>query len=189
MGDIISINTGLHAKAGNGVQHIVPNTIKITVVLNGFFRNTAVNHHHRNMTFANSTQKIRPQLRFYWHKYARMNTFNQRFSYERQIQRKIDNRIRLGNNLLSHIIAAYSKSTDQYWPIRHSFAYLLNQRTGRNNFTYGSAMNPNTILAHNLSYFLFINTAKNLLLKPKPKALFCKQTISVIWYDKNHQHY
>ena len=75
MGNIIGINAGLHAKACHSVQHIIPNAVKIAIILNGFFADTTVNHHYRDMAFTDGTQKVGPQLRFYGHKHARVNAF------------------------------------------------------------------------------------------------------------------
>ena len=188
MRNIIGINAGLHAKAGYGIEHIIPDTIKVFVIFYGFFGDTAVYHHYRYMTFTDSAQEIRPQLCFYRHEYAGMNTLNQGFCDKRQIQREVDDGICFGNNLLGHVITAYGKGRYQYRTIGHFLADLFYKRTGSNNFAYGCAMNPNAVLAGNLSDILFIYTTEALL-KAQGEAFFCKQAVSVIGDNKNYQHY
>ena len=60
MGNIIRVNTGLHAETADRTQHIPPDTEQVPVVLHGFFRDTAVDHHHRNVPFPDGPQEIRP---------------------------------------------------------------------------------------------------------------------------------
>ena len=83
MRNIIGINAGLHTKAGYGIEHIIPDTIKIFVIFYGFFGDTAIYHHYRYMAFTDSAQEIRPQLCFYRHKDTGMNTLDQRFCDKR----------------------------------------------------------------------------------------------------------
>ena len=188
MRNIIGINARLHAKTRNGIEHVVPDTVEIFIAFHGFFRDTAINHHYRDMTFTDSTQKVRPQLRFYRHEHAGVNAFDQRFCYKRQVQRKVDNRICFRDNLLRHVITANSEGGNQHGTVRHFLANLLNKRTCCHNLAYGRAMNPDAVLADNLGDFLFIYTAQALL-KAQAEALFCKQTIGIIRDDEKHQHY
>ena len=76
--------------------------------------------------------------------------------------------------MLRHIVAAYGKGADQHGALGHGLTNLLDQGAGRYNFTHGSTVNPNAVLAHNLGNFCIIYFAKHLLLKTQGKALFGK---------------
>ena len=126
MRNIICIDARLHTKARHGIKHIIPDTIKVSVIFNRFFGDAAINHHYRNMAFADGTQKVRPQFCFYRHKYTWMDAFNQRLSHKRKIQWEVDNCICLRNNLLGHIISANSECRNQNRSVRHFLTDLLN---------------------------------------------------------------
>ena len=177
MSNIISINTGLHAETAHGSQHVSPDTEQIMICLDRSFGNTAVDHHHRNVPLPDSLQEVGPQFRLDRQENTRLHTAHNGFRHPRQIQREINVTVCFRDNLFCHIVATHGKSRYQHFPLRHHFFDFFYNRTGRYNFTYRCAMDPDAIGIHHISN-LFPADQADTLPKPSDRSLFLKQAIN-----------
>ena len=134
--NVFRIHGGLHGKELDGVQHIIPDTVQITVSGHALFADAAIDHHHRNIHFLGSLQKVWPQLRLHRHKYPWPYLVQQMGRQPWQIKWKMNYAVRILNNAVGHFIAAVGKYRHQNRRVGKFPAKFLNQRTSRHNLTY-----------------------------------------------------
>ena len=136
MSNVIGVDTGLHAETAYGPKHVSPDAEQVTVVLYGFFGNTAVYHHHRDVPFPDGPQEIRPQFCFYRHEDTGMYPAYHGLGHPDKVQGEIDDGVCFRYDLLCHVVAAYGKGRYQHLPFRHDLLDFFYQRAGGYDFAY-----------------------------------------------------
>ena len=184
--DILCVDWRLHRELGDGADHIVEQTVQMMVARYALVADASIDHHDRDMHFPGRPQEIRPQLGLHRQEHARAHPAQHMGCQPRQVQRIIDDAVRILDDAIGHFVAAVRDYGNQDRALREFTAEFLDQRARGHYLANGSCVYPDTIFLRDPVQRMRREKAKQALANPFYKASLPHRTDQEHWNDQKH---
>ena len=160
--DIVRVDARLHRKAFHRPDHLAQHPEQVLVLLHAAVADAAVDHHDGHIELLRFLEEVRPQLRLHGQKDTRADASHDARGEERQVEWEIDDRVRVLDDAVRHLIATRRHDRDEDGRVGKHLAELTHERTRRHDLPNGCCMHPDGILSRHLV---------NRVLRIEPEAL------------------
>ena len=160
--NVVCVDARLHREAFHRPDHLAQHPEQIFVLLHAAVADAPVDHHDGHIELLRLLEEVRPQLRLHGQKDPRTDASHDARGEERQIQWEIDDRVRILDDAVRHLIAARRHNRDEDGRIGKHLAELTHERTRRHDLPNGCRVHPDGILSRHLV---------NRVLRIEPEAL------------------
>ena len=148
--DVLGVDGRLHGELPNRADHVVKDAVQMLVALDALVADAPVDHHDGNLELLRRPQEVRPKLRLDGHEYARMDATQDAAGAPRQIEREVDDAVRILDDAVRHLVSRRRDDGYEDRTLREFLAELADQGTGGDDLADGCRMNPYTVLLRHL---------------------------------------
>ena len=148
--DIVRVDARLHRKAFHRPDHLSQHPEQIFVLLHAAVADAPVDHHDGHIELLRLFEEVRPQLRLHGQKDPRTDASHDARGEERQVEWEIDDRVRVLDDAVRHLIATRRHDRDEDGGVGKHLAELTHERTRRHDLSDGCRVHPDGILSRHL---------------------------------------
>ena len=177
--DVVSINRRLHRELLDRADHVVEQAVEVLVLLDALVADAAVDHHDGDVELPRGLQEIRPELRLDGQVHARTDALQHMAREPWQVEREIDDGIRVFDDAVCHLVAARRHDGHENRARREFTAELLDERARRDDFADGRRVHPDAVLIRH-----FVERVR----REEPETLLDALDESLLAHRADHEH-
>ena len=120
------------------------------VALDALVADAPVDHHDGDLEILRRPQEVWPKLRLDGHEDARMDAAQDAAGAPRQVEREVDDAVRVLDDAVRHLVARRRDDGDEDRTLGKFLVELADQGTGGDDLADGRCMNPDAVLLRHL---------------------------------------